>query len=259
MSNRKISRYFELIWFKSLGQLKSEVSRTYLNVLWWVLEPLILMSAYYIVFSHLLNLRTPEFALSLLLGLGVVRWFSACFVGSSFSIVSAHGLMNLVDINKIVFPLIYILSSSIKSLIVLFLIIFFIAFSKNQIHPFGLLILFLTIVGTGMCITGISLIFSSIVPFILDLKHLTSTISSLVLFMSGVFYSIDMLPVSIQKYFFLNPMACSIQLLREILISNVEPSLVLLLYLFIVGVVSIIVGICIICFFNKAYPRVVSK
>lgn len=259
MSNRKISSYFELIWFKSLGQLKSEVSRTYLNVLWWVLEPLILMSAYYIVFSHLLNLRTPEFALSLLLGLGVVRWFSACFVGSSFSIVSAHGLMNLVDINKIVFPLIHILSSSIKSLIVLFLIILLIAFGNGQIELLSVLILSLTIIGTGMCITGISLIFSSIVPFVLDLKHLTNTISSLMLFMSGVFYSIDMLPISIQRYFFVNPMACSIQLLREILIWNVKPSLMLLLYLFIFGLVSVVLGVCIIFFFNKAYPRVVSK
>jgi len=45
----------ELIWTKALFNLRSEVQRNYLSYGWWVLEPLLHMIVYYVVFGLLLS------------------------------------------------------------------------------------------------------------------------------------------------------------------------------------------------------------
>ena len=121
--SRDLIQNSQLIWYRAWGTLRSQVSRTYLNALWWVIEPMIQMAAYYFVFSELLNIRTGEYAFHLLVGIAIVRWFSAAFSGAAGSITGASGLMNLVNVRKIIFPLIQVTSQTIKSLIVITLLV----------------------------------------------------------------------------------------------------------------------------------------
>jgi len=53
--NRSLGRFLELIWTKTIFNLRSEVHRNYLSYGWWVLEPLLHMVVYYLVFGLLLQ------------------------------------------------------------------------------------------------------------------------------------------------------------------------------------------------------------
>ena len=256
---RDLTQYTQLIWYRAWGTLRSQVSRTYLNALWWIIEPLIQMSAYYFVFSELLNRRTGEYALELLVGLAVVRWFSSAFSSAATSITGASGLMNLVDVRKIVFPLIQITSQTIKSLIVFSLLTMMLLLTEHGQSLQAYLYLPGVMVATGLVIVGISLCYCAFVPFIADLANLVGTLTTLVFFLSGVFFTIDMMPANIQPYFYLNPIACSIDMMRSIMLAGEIPNMGRLQYVAAFGLMSTLLGWQIIGFFDKVYPKVVVK
>ena len=43
--------YLELVWYKGLADLQAEAARAYVGFLWWVLEPLLYMMAFYVAFG----------------------------------------------------------------------------------------------------------------------------------------------------------------------------------------------------------------
>ena len=49
----------ELVWTKTLFNLRSEVHRNYLSYAWWLMEPLLHMTVYYVVFGILLKRGGP--------------------------------------------------------------------------------------------------------------------------------------------------------------------------------------------------------
>jgi lipopolysaccharide transport system permease protein len=48
--------------------LKAEANKTYLNYLWWILEPALHVAVFYLVFSVFLNRGSDDFLLFLLCG-----------------------------------------------------------------------------------------------------------------------------------------------------------------------------------------------
>ena len=70
-------RIFDLVVYKVYAELKSEATRTYIGVLWWVMEPIIFMGIFYFVFGVLFQIRAPDFIPFLLVGLTAWHWLQA--------------------------------------------------------------------------------------------------------------------------------------------------------------------------------------
>ncbi|RME59397.1 ABC transporter permease, partial [Candidatus Parcubacteria bacterium] len=64
--------YFSLILQKARSDLISEARRGYMGMLWWVLEPLLYLGAFYVLSTIVLH-RGGEGAVSFLL-VGLVVW-----------------------------------------------------------------------------------------------------------------------------------------------------------------------------------------
>ncbi|EED30587.1 hypothetical protein NOR53_501 [gamma proteobacterium NOR5-3] len=69
--------------------LKADASRFYLGYLWWVLEPLLYVAVFYVVFEVLLGTRRPDFLVFLMCGKLTFIWFSKSVVHASRSIVAS--------------------------------------------------------------------------------------------------------------------------------------------------------------------------
>jgi lipopolysaccharide transport system permease protein len=100
--------YLQLIQIKVAGNLKAESSRDYLGYLWWLIEPVLKMLAYYFVFGMLLSRGTEDYVAFLMTGLIPWLWFAQTVSRSSTSIVSGKALMMQVYIPKIILPTIVI-------------------------------------------------------------------------------------------------------------------------------------------------------
>ena len=84
--------------------LKAEASRFVLSYLWWIIEPLLFVLTFYLVFEVLLKMGRENYLLFLVCGKIPYMWFQKSVVSASNSIVQNRGLIGQVDMPKSVFP-----------------------------------------------------------------------------------------------------------------------------------------------------------
>ncbi len=93
-------KYHTYVFYSAKSELKNEIVNSYLNWLWWVLDPLFFMLIYTFIVKIVFNASEPNFPIFVLLGLTVWNFFSK-IVSTSVKIVSGNkGLISKVYIPK---------------------------------------------------------------------------------------------------------------------------------------------------------------
>ena len=108
-----------------------------------------------------------------------------------------------------------------------------------------------------LLIAGCTFLLASIVPFIPDIMQLVNYALTLLLFLSGIFYSVDSFPEQYQAYFYLNPMVSIIEAYRDVMLYSQWPDLTSLSIVAAVSILMIVAGAWIMSRYERVYPRVV--
>lgn len=250
-------QYRELILYKAYADLKAERERTFLGILWWIIEPLIAMSIYYLVFKVLLNRGTDDFIPFLLVGLIAWQWFNATIVNGGTSILRSMGLVRQVPLHKVIFPINIILTNSVRfvfSLSVLFGCLWISGFGV-QIHYLAFPVILLV----ELCLmTAIAFPLAAIVPFVPDLGTFVQNMMRLVFLMSGIFYSGLEFSERQQYFFYLNPMAIIIRSCRDVLMRDAWPPWQPLAAIVVGSAIFIAIGFALITRFGLLYAKRVA-
>ena len=117
--------FINLLIVKIQANLRNEVSRYYLNYFWWVIEPILTMMVFYVVFSILLQRGTPYFTGFLLVGITHWMWFARTIQNGSQSILQGKGLMLQINVYKAFFPLVVVGRDAFKQIFVTSLLLLF--------------------------------------------------------------------------------------------------------------------------------------
>lgn len=221
-------RLIELIWTKAILSLHSEVRRNYLTFGWWVLEPMMYLAVYQVVFGVLLFRGGPDFLLFLIIGVVSWMWTMKCISGSSGSIMAGQSLMNLVGVPPIVFPSVALIQSTLKQIPVFIILIFFVIINGSSPGLHWLAIIPILIVHALLNIS-LSLAIAAITPIARDLQQIIPTGLTFLMFMSGVFYDYADFDPKWHTLFLLNPVAYILDCYREVFIAGVVPELTPLL------------------------------
>ena len=250
-------QYRELIVYKAYADLKAERERTFLGLLWWIIEPLIAMSIYYLVFKVLLKRGTEDFIPFLLVGLIVWQWFNAVIVNGGNSILRSMGLVRQVPLHKVIFPINIVLTNSARfvlSLSVLFVCLWLNGF-EVQIHYLA----FPVILSVELFLmTAIAFPLAAIIPFFPDLGTFVQHMMRLVFLLSGIFYSGLELSEKQQNFFYLNPMAVIIRSCRDVLMRDMWPSWQPLAAILAGSTVFIAIGFMLMTRFGLLYAKRVA-
>ncbi len=213
----------EVFIVQLLFNLKSETRKTYLNYLWWVLEPALFTAVFYLVFAVFLSKGSDDFVLFLLCGKIPFLWFSKSVSNASNSIVAGKGLIHQIAIPKAYFPMLIVGQDFIKQLFVMaFLFIFLVYADKTPQLEW---LYFIPIMITQLLlIIACSLVAAAITPFVPDFKFLINTGMMLLMFGSGIFYSYkDVINPKHQDLFLMNPLANLIKNYREVMLDYQAP------------------------------------
>jgi lipopolysaccharide transport system permease protein len=249
-------QFLELLVFKTRANLNTEISKYYLNYLWWVLEPVLMMGVFYVVFGIFLNRGTEHFAAFLLTGLTAWNWFNRSVLNASGSIQAGHGLMMQVNITKVFFPLEVFLRDAFKHLFVVGLLLLFLVAYPTPIH-ITWIALPLLLITQGLLVLGISILCAALVPFLPDLKFIISTGMTLIFFGSGIFFNIESVVLPEHRgILYLNPMAGLISAYRDILIHGQWPDWIYLLKVFLAGLLTVWGSVALVRRYDHIYPRV---
>jgi lipopolysaccharide transport system permease protein len=244
---------WDLIIYKALSSLQSETSRSRLGFLWWILDPVMYMCVFYVVFGLIFERGGPDFVVKLLIALVIWRWFDNSVKGCASSLISGVGLMRQVYVSKFLFPLSAIIAQSLKFLAVLCILLAFLL--VYGIEPSGSWLGMVPVLLAELVfISGLGLFLAALIPFFPDLKIVIDYIIQLGFFLSGIFYEVSQVPDSVLVFFQLNPMAMLIDQSRQVLLLQQGPDWGILAWIVIAGLALATLGSALLARYDREYP-----
>lgn len=250
--------FLDLIHTKSRLNLKSEANRNHLRYLWWVLDPLIYMSVFYVVIGLLLHRGGSGYLTFLLTGLAPYQWFAKSLQYSAPSILNGQGLMNQVKISPLFFPLVDIAQNAGKQVLVFLVLMIFLSFSGLPPNIYWLALIPVILVQL-LFMTVLCSMLALIIPFMKDVLNLIPTMIQLLLWCSGILFRPETVPAKWQGLFFTNPIAMLIQQYREVFLYHHWPNWTGLAQISLESIV--VIGLLALFYrkYESVYPRVVKQ
>jgi len=236
-----VTKYRDLIWNLTISDLKIKYQSSILGFAWSLLNPLLMMLVLYAVFVNIFRFNQENFALYLLVGLIVWRFFAIGTSTAMNSVVGKPGLVTKIYIPRQILVLSTTLSCFISSILEFFVLIPLVIIFGVKITPD---ILFFPLVhGIYFFIVyGISLILASLFVYYRDLNQIWEVVIQLGFFLSPICYPISIIPSKYISYYILNPMTVLVETYRNFLIYGSLPGLRSLLYLVFSGILLMLVG-----------------
>lgn len=210
--------------------LKSDASRYFFGYLWWILEPLLYVCVFYVVFNVILDSRKADFLVFLMCGKLPFVWFSKSVSQASNSIVSNAGLIGRIDIPKTLFPMAIIQEGLYKQSVV-FLLLFAVLIGYEYMPSLQWLWLIPIMAVNYLIIVACALIGSVLVCFMRDFSMFISLGMIFLMFTSGIFWDVRGLNNAEMTELVLtyNPIAFIIDAYRQVLMYQQIPDAFMLI------------------------------
>ena len=232
---------------------KSKYKRSILGVLWSFLNPMLMMTVQYIVFSTIFRSEIDNFAVYLLTGIVCYNFFSEVTNMALTSIVGNASLITKVYIPKYIYPVSRALSSMINLGLSLIPLLVVMLFTKTPITsailllPFAILCLFALSLGVGM-------ILASSMVFFRDTQFLWNVLSMVWMYMTPIFYPESIITGWLSTIFKINPLYHIIRFSRIILLDGISPEPKAYVFCLLTALIPLIIGAVI---FRKTEDRFV--
>lgn len=219
----------ELLGFFTVRDLRVRYKQAVLGVAWVVLQPVITVLAFTLVFDRVVEVSTngipyPVFALA-----GLLSWnyLSSCIGKGSEVLVGNPQLITKVYFPRLLAPLASLLPPMVDLLVglvllVLLMLLYGVAPSAALLLlPVWLLLLVLTALGATSALAALNVRYR-------DVRHLVAPILQALLFLSPVAYSAQSLEGAARYAYALNPAVGVLELGRFVLVAGPAPDLTLL-------------------------------
>ena len=204
---RDLWDYRELIYFLTWRDLKVRYKQTILGFTWVMLQPVINMVVFTILFGQLLNVPTggipyPIFSFAALLPWG---YFAGSLTRSSTTLVGSANLISKVYFPRMVIPISGVISGfvdfAVAFLILIGMMIFYkITLSWNILYlPVFLLLAMLTALGFGLWLSALNVRFR-------DINHIVPFLIEIWKYVTPVIYGATLIPEKFRFLLGLNPM-----------------------------------------------------
>ena len=255
---RDIIKYAYYMVYAARTDLKAEVANSYLNRLWWLLEPFFTMMVYVIVFGGVMGHSIENYAIFVFSALLMWNFFNKTV---NYSVKLIRNNKDIVT--KVYVPKFVILISN------MFLNLFKLLFS--MIILVGMMVIFRVSIGWQTLYAlpayavmillsfGIGMILLHYGVYIDDLSYATDIALRMLMFLSGVFYE---LTVTLSEplgtmVLCLNPVALLIDTMRNALVYKQVTNIPLLCIWFLISLILCCIGIHIVYRNENSYVKVV--
>ena len=229
---------------------KVKYKRSVLGVVWSLLYPVLMMTVMAMVFSQMFRFSVEgiNYLVYLMTGIVMFQYFSEATNNAMTSVVGNFGLINKVYIPKYIFPVakcIFVGINFVLTLIPWLILIILTQFGLGT-YPASINWYYLLIPYIFLCFflftVGIGLLLSCISVFLRYMFYIYGIILTIWNYFTPVFYSIDILPASLQTLFKFNPLYQFITSVRSIVLYGARPSITTLIILGLIGVGTLLIG-----------------
>lgn len=219
----KLKKYQFLFEELVKRDFKQKYKRTVLGMGWSVLSPLLSLLVMSIIFSNFFGRSVEHYTTYLFCGNLVFSYFRESTTGGMRSLMDNAHIFSKVNVPKYMF----LFSKNISALINfgLTLCVFFIFAFLDGIRPrVEMLILIYPVCCLVLFNVGMGLILSALYVFFRDILYLYEVFTSLLMYASATFYTVDGFGPVMQSLFLCNPLYCYISYFRTVILNGTIPT-----------------------------------
>jgi len=240
---KDLKKYFRYSVVAAKSQLKSEVANSYLNWVWWILDPLCFMLIYTFIFGYVFSAKELYFPIYIFIGLSMWDFFNRTMTNSVKIVKNNKSVVSKVYFPKFVLILIKIWVNGFKmiisfGIIAAMMIVFRVPLSLNILFAVPVLVIL------GLFSFGCACYLLHFGVYVEDLSNVITIVLRFVFYLTGVFYNIEKrIPVWGIYLNRFNPLAFLMTSMRNCVIYEQMPDIKTLLFWFIVSLMLAMLGI----------------
>jgi ABC-2 type transport system permease protein len=204
--------------------LKVKYKRSVLGYVWSLLNPLLMTIVLTAVFSNVFRFNVENYPIYFLSGNILFTFFAESTSMAMTSIIAGAGLIKKVYVPKYILPLSRVMSSFVNLLFSLVALFIMMIITQTPIYwtfllfPIPLLFVFFLSLGMGLIISVMATCFR-------DMLHLYNVFTTALMYLTPIFYPVEIVPPQIYSFIKLNPLYHMIDYFRRVVMWGQVPSL----------------------------------
>jgi lipopolysaccharide transport system permease protein len=245
-----IPRYGELLRTLIRRELRARFKGSALGLFWSLIYPLAMMGVYTLVFSVLWRVtgNIPHYPLFVLAGLAVWGFFQAGIQLGTTSLVSNGELIKKVWFPRELVPASAVLAQTV-TIGVMLVILIPICLIVEPGNARTVVLVVPIVAGLACLVLGLAWLFSVANVFYRDVEHLLAVAFLPWFFLTPVLYGLEQFSAADSHRWLIllmrygNPVTPYVESVRAVVLQHVVPGTPLLLYAFLVGPITALIGL----------------
>lgn len=222
-----VLRYSDLILMLFKRDFIAFYKQTILGPLWYLIQPLMTATTYFVVFGKIANISTNGLPPFLFYMSGIVMWnyFSVCLLNNSEVFSKNASLFGKVYFPRLVVPISISMSGlvafaiqfALLTAVTIGLMLFTGSVTLNPMVFLALPFIVMHVAVVGM---GVGLIVSALTVRFRDLAFAAGFATQLWMYATPVVYPFSQIPERFQWFYYLNPMTAPIETFRSTMFGS---------------------------------------
>lgn len=204
---RDVWRYRELLFFLVWRDVKVRYKQTALGVLWVLLQPLLSMVVFSVLFGGLLKVPSGETPYPLFAFAALLPWnyFAGSFTRASNSLIASSHLITKVYFPRLIIPMSGVLSGLVDFAVAFAVLVGLLLFYRVPLTPAAALLpalialAMLTALGFGLWLSALNVRYR-------DVQYLVPYLVQIGMYLTPVVYGSNLIPERFRWLLNLNPM-----------------------------------------------------
>jgi homopolymeric O-antigen transport system permease protein len=194
--------------------LKVRYRRSFIGLLWTMLQPLLMMLVFYTVFSSLFRFNISNYPVYALAGILFWNFFQQSIITSMNSLKGNAHILQKVPVPKAIFPVATVLSGIINLSLALVPLLLILIVTGHPLRP-ALAFLPVSILIAAIFTIGAGLLLSPLAVFFSDIIELVGVLLMLVMYMTPIFYPMAIVPDHLRWTVRFNPVRSILEVFRD--------------------------------------------
>jgi lipopolysaccharide transport system permease protein len=209
---KALMEYRDLFFFLVWRDIKVLYAQTILGFSWAVLQPLVQLVVFTVIFGRIAKVQTDGIPYLLFSSVAIIPWtyLSQAMTLSSQSLVMGQGMLGKVYFPRLIFPITPVLSKLVDFGISIFLVIAIMIYYRVMptwnflLFPFLLLLMLSISAGIGLWLSALAIRFR-------DVKHAMGFGLKMLMYSAPIVYSASSIPEKFRFIYSLNPIVSVIE------------------------------------------------
>ncbi len=220
----EVYRYRDLVWALVARELKVRYRRSAIGFVWTMLQPLLMMLVFHVVFSALFRFDLPNYPVYALAGILFWNFFQQSILSSMNSLRGNAQILQKLPVPKAVFPLATVLSGVINLGFALIPLLAMLLLTGHPLRP-ALLFLPAAVLLAALFTFGAGLLLSPLAVFFHDVVELVGVLLTAILYLTPVFYPKEIVPEHLRWLVRFNPVRSILEVFRDPIYQGEIPPL----------------------------------